>query len=215
MASLSNSCLFSRSFRKIFNGLSSSFTAACWFDWLMFLKQLTMVSFDTTFHDDTKYFIAWRILKFEGGLLLSTALIQRQTNFFWWWALRLCIAPWLTGWRTDFVFGGRKIRLMFVRFLILGWGGQLSLRTATSLLWVRKDESSFLTHSSNKTPANQLFFCALYRQGNWFTFLKHRGFLDLPITNISNFFPVALATAMPVNLTLLFLLPKHFSPDRW
>ena len=38
------------------------------------------------------------------------------------------------------------------------------------------DESSFLTHSSNKTPAIQLFFCALYRQGSCFTFLKH---LDL------------------------------------
>ena len=42
----------------------------------------------------------------------------------------------------------------------------------------------------------QHFFCALYWQGSCFTFLKHRGFLDLPITNISNFSPVALAAAL-------------------
>ena len=89
--------------------------------------------------------------------------------------MRLRITPWSIGWRTD-VFGGRKIRLIFMRFLISGWAGQLSIRRATFLLWGRKDGSSFLTHSSNKTPAIQLFFCALYRQGSCFTFLKH---LDL------------------------------------
>ena len=46
---------------------------------------------------------------------------------------------------------------MFVRFLILGWAGQLSIRSATFLLWTWKDKSSFLTHSSNKTSVIQLF----------------------------------------------------------
>ena len=107
---------------------------------------------------------------------------------------------------TDLVFRGRKIRLMFVRFLISGWAGQLSIRRATFLLWARKDESSSVI---------QLFFFSLYRQGSCFRFLKHRGFLDLLITNISNFSPVVIAAAMPVNLTLPFLPPEHFSLDRW
>ena len=40
MESLSNSCTFSRSSSKLLNGSLSSFTAACWFDWLVldFLK---------------------------------------------------------------------------------------------------------------------------------------------------------------------------------
>ena len=217
MASLSNSCKFSRSLCKLLNGSSSSFTAACWFDWLMldFLKQLTMVSFDTGFHDDTKCFIAGRILIFASSLLLFTALIQRRTTFFRWCALSYRITPWSIGWRTDVALGGRKIRLMFVRSLISGWVGQSSIRSATFLLWARKDGLSFLTHSSNKTPVIQLFFYTLYRQGSCFTFLKHHGFSDLPITNISNFSQVALAAAMPVNLTLLLLPPEHFSPDRW
>ena len=43
-----------------------------------------------------------------------------------------------------------------------------------------------------------------------FTFSKHRLFLDLPITNISNLSSVALATAIPVNFILLFLPPEQF-----
>ena len=66
-----------------------------------------------------------------------------------------------------------------------------------------------------KTPVIQLFFCTLYQQGSCFTFLKHHDFLDLPTTNISNFSPVALAVTMPANLTLMFLLPEDFLPDRW
>ena len=174
-----------------------------------------MVSFDTAFHDDTKCFIVWRILIFGSDLLLSTSLIQRRTTLFRQWAFRLCITPWSIGWRSDVVFGGRKIRLMFVRFLISGWAAQLSIRREPSLLWARKDESSFLTHFSNKTPVIQLFFCAPHQQGSCFTFLMHRGFLDLPIINISTFSPVALADAMPVNLTLTFLPQEHFSPGRW
>ena len=146
------------------------------------------------------------------SFLLSTALIQRRTTFFRLWALRLRITPWSIDWRTDVVFGGRKIRLMFARFLISGWQRQFSIRRAAFLLWPRNDDLSFLTHSLNKTPVFQLFFCALYRQGNCFTFLKQRGFLDLPVTNFS---PVALAAAIPVNFTLLFLPPEHFYPDRW
>ena len=56
--------------------------------------------------------------------------------------------------------------------LISGWAGQPSVRKATFLFWAQKDKSSFLTHSSNKTPVIQLFFGALYRQGSCFTFLK-------------------------------------------
>ena len=122
---------------------------------------------------------------------------------------------WYIGWKTEVVFGGRKIRMVFVRFFISRWAGKLSIRRTTFLLLARKDEPSFLTHSSDKTPVIQLFFYALYRQGSCFTFLKHRGFSDLSITNFSNFSPVALATVMPVNLTLLFLRPEHFSLDRW
>ena len=40
-----------------------------------------MAFFDTVFHDDTKCFIAWRILIFGSGLLLSAVLIQRRTTF--------------------------------------------------------------------------------------------------------------------------------------
>ena len=170
-ASLSKRCNFLRTSCKLLNGLLSSFTAVCCFYWLMldFLKQLIMVSFDMTLHDDTKCFIAWRILIFAGGLLLSTALIQRGTTFFRQWALRLCTTPWSIGWRTDVVSGGRKIRLKFVRFLTSEWAGQLSIRKAAFLLWAGKEESSFFTHSSNKTPVILLFFWALYRQESCFT----------------------------------------------
>ena len=80
MASLSSSCNFLRSSCKLLNGSSSLFTAACWFDWLMLnlLKQLTMVSFDTTFHDDTKCFIAWRIVIY----IVALRCFDRKTNNF-------------------------------------------------------------------------------------------------------------------------------------
>ena len=42
-------------------------------------------------------------------------------------------------------------------------------------------------------------------------FLEHRGVLDLPTTNMGNFSPIALAAAVPVNRTLLFFPPEHFS----
>ena len=73
----------------------------------------------------------------------------------------------------------------------------------------------FLPTLQIKLLSSNFFFWALYWQGSCFTFLKHHGFLDLPITNIPNFSPVALAAVMPVNLTLLLLPPEHFSPDRW
>ena len=48
---------------------------------------------------------------------------------------------------------------------MIGWAGQLSKINATFLF----SDSKFLfkshTHSSNKTPSIQLFFCALYLQG--------------------------------------------------
>ena len=171
VASLSKRCNFSRTSCKLLNGLLSSFTAVYCFYWPMldFLKQLIMVSFDMAFYDDTKFFIAWRILIFGSGLLLSTALIQRRTTFFRQWALRLCITPWSIGWRTDVVSGGGKIRLKFVRFLISEWAGEMSIRKTTFLLWAEKDETSFLTHSSNKTPVILLFFWDLYRQESCFT----------------------------------------------
>ena len=56
-----------------------------------------MVSFDTTFDDDTKCFVTWRTQIFGSGLLLSTALIQRRTTFFWQWVLRIRITPWSIG----------------------------------------------------------------------------------------------------------------------
>ena len=79
MASLSKLWNFWRPACKLSNGLSPSFTAVCWFD---FLKQLIMVSFDRNFHDNARCFIGWIILIFRSVLLLSTALIQRRVTFF-------------------------------------------------------------------------------------------------------------------------------------
>ena len=105
-----------------------------------------------------------------------------------------------------------KIRLIFVRFFISGWTGELSIKSTTFLSWARKEESNFLIHSQKRFPVIQLFFWLLYWQGNCLTFLKHRGVLDLTTTNMSNSSPVALAAAMPVSWALLFFPREHFSP---
>ena len=69
---------------------------------------------------------------------------------------------------------------------------------------------SLRTHSSKISLFIQLFFCDLYLQGRCLTFLKQRRFLDFQITNMGSFSPVALATAIPVSLTLLFFSSEHF-----
>ena len=63
-------------------------------------------------------------------------------------------------------------------------------------------------------PSNS-FFGDLYLQGKLFMCLKQQGVLDLPITNIGNFSPIAFPTAIPVSLTLLFFPSGHFLPSKW
>ena len=71
--------------------------AAFWLDWLMldFLKQLTRVSFDTALHDDTKCFIAWRILIFGSGLLLTLLWYKGFLSLLSFEALRDTLVHWL------------------------------------------------------------------------------------------------------------------------
>ena len=148
------------------------------------------------------------------GLLLSTALIQRRTTFFWLWALRLCITHWSIGWRTDVVFGGRKIRLMFVSSLIFGWEAQFSITSTTFLLWARKNESSFLIHSSNKTPVIQLFFCALSVSERKLLYIfKAPWLFGLAIHKHFQLFPSC--TSGRHACQSYFTVPEHLSPDRW
>ena len=172
MASLSNLCNFSRSSNKLLNGSSSSFTAACWFNWLVldFLKRLTIVFFDTAFHDDTKCFIAWRILIYGSGLLISTALIQRWTTLFWWLALRLHIKPWAIGWRTDIVFGGRKIRLMFVRSWFQGEQGNCQSEEQPFSFKLERMSRVFLTTLQIKLLSSNFFSSLCTGMGSCFTF---------------------------------------------
>ena len=98
------------------------------------------------------------------------------------------------GWSKAVVCGGGKIRLMFVRFLISRWAGQSIIHHHQ--YWARKEESNFLTHSPKRSPVIQLFLWILYRQESCLMFLKHRGFVDLPIAYVGSFSPVALAAAM-------------------
>ena len=105
--------------------------------------------------------------------------------------------------------------LVVKRFLISGWPGQLPIKSTTVLSWAQKKESSFLIHSPKRSPVIQLFFWLLYQQRSCLIFLKHLGVMDLPTTYMGNFFPVALAVAMPVSRGLLFFPPEHFSPAGW
>ena len=197
MVSLSNWCNFSRSPCKLLNGSSSWFTAACWFDWLLldFLKQLTMVSFDTAFHDDAKCFVPWRILIFGSGLLLSTALIQRLTTFFRWWL-------W------DFVLHSGPLVEEQTLYLEAGksgwcsWGswfqdeqGNCQSEGQPFCFELERMSRAFLLSLQIKLLSS-IFFLRSVSAGKLLYILKHRGFLDLPITNISNVFPVALTATM-------------------
>ena len=120
------------------------------------------------------------------------------------------MTPWSIGWRMDVVFGGKNTIWTLVKFEIDGWAGQLSMIRAIFRSSARNLRSSLRTHSSKISLFIQLFFCDLYLQGRCLTFLKQRRFLDFQITNMGSFSPVALATAIPVSLTLLFFSSEHF-----
>ena len=124
--------------------------------------------------------------------------------------IHCCLLVWLT-----YVRFLKTVNNGFLLYSIQGEQGNcqsegLKLSALSLKGWVEFSYPLFKWNSCHTT-----FFYALYWQGSCFTFLKHRGSLDLPIRNISNFFPVTWATAMSVNFTLLFLPPEHFSPDRW
>ena len=94
------------------------------------------------------------------------------------------MTPWSIGWKTDVVLGGKNINLALERLPIVGCAGQLSIINAIFLFSLKNFSSNSRTHSSNKVLSIQLFRCDRYRHGSDFTFLKHRGFWNFPITNI-------------------------------
>ena len=122
-----------------------------WLTYVRFLERVNNGFLRYNIPYDTKCFIAWKILIFWSGLLLSIAVILLEMGFE---ALYYILVHWLKNRRCIW----RQENQVGVRFMISGWAGQFSIRRATFLLWARKDESSFLTHSSNKTPVIQTFF---------------------------------------------------------
>ena len=85
------------SYTKHLERSSAPVSATSWFGELIlaFLKQVIFVASHTVFADDSKTFIDCRIEIFGNSSSLE--------------ALRLLITPWSIDWRTDVVFGGRKI----------------------------------------------------------------------------------------------------------
>ena len=72
---------------------------------------------------------------------------------------------------------------------------------------------NFLIQSIKISDVIQNFLLFLYSQGFFEIVLKHRGCLDIPITNGANFFePSELVKSKTVNRSLLSFPPKHFSP---
>ena len=100
---------------------------------------------------------------------------------------------WTIGWSFEVVLGGRNIYSIDTRLSMDGWTGQLSTNRTSFCSSLIKRLSTSWTHSSNNMLSIQLFFWLRYRQGKCFICLKHRGFLDFPITNKGNFSPTALA----------------------
>ena len=70
----------------------------------------------------------------------------------------------------------------------------------------------FLYPLMSKETVHPTFHLRPITTGKAFDVFKALGFADLPTANIGNFSPAALVAAIPVNLTLLCLLPLHFSP---
>ena len=160
MASLSNSCNFSRSPCKLLNG------PVCCSPLLWYKGERLSFGYGL-----------W------GFVLHTDPLVEEQTLYLEAGKSGWCSwVPWFSG-------GKRNFRSQAQHFCFEP--GRMS-RVFLSTLQIKLLSSNFFSVLS------------LYRKGSCFTFLKHHGFLDLPFTNISNFSQVALATAMPVNLTLLF-----------
>ena len=88
--------------------------------------------------------------------------------------------------------------MLTLRRSIDGWAGQLSTNRTIFHPSLVKRLSTSRTHSSNNMLSIQLFYWLRYRQDKCFICLKHRSFLDLPITNKGNFSPIALAAVNPV-----------------
>lgn len=81
------------------------------------------------------------------------------------------------------VFGGRKISFIDLSPGILGWAGQLSIIKATFLFSRKNRASRFNIHRVKISAVIHAFLFAVYSTGSIFTFLKHRGFKNLPMTN--------------------------------
>ena len=98
------------------------------------------------------------------------------------------------------------------RLSIDGWVGQLSTNRTIFRLSLLKRLSTSRTHSLNNMLSMQLFFwLRRYLQGKFNICLKHRGFLDLSITNKGVFSPTALDAVNPVRRSLLCLPPTQCS----
>ena len=165
--------------------------AASWLslDIPAFWKQFTIVSGVSASQAETNICIPWRIEIFGRVLFFSRLPMTLQTTFLRYFAFNERITPWSIGWVCEVMLGGRKNNLIAFKFSMCGWAGQLSITKATLFSSQANFRSSSLTHSSNNTPSVQLFRWLLYRQGRNLTFLKHRGFLAFPLTNIGNFSP--------------------------
>ena len=114
-------------------------------------------------------------------------------------------------------------KLMAVKYTMWRCVGQLSItKVLHKVTLLPSDEnfrSNFCTHSSRKTPSIQLFFdfCIdkIIRPIENFTFLKQRGFKDLPKANIGALLPPVIPAAMPVMRISRKFPPEHFSDLSW
>ena len=93
--------------------------------------------------------------------------------------------------------GVRRQKYLFNRYEVInGWVDWTIINQQNIFLFFfDKASINFMNPSSNNMLSIQLFFWLRYRQGKCFICLKHRGFLDFPITNKGNFSPTALAVS--------------------
>jgi len=121
--------------------------------------------------------------------------------------------PWSQGCVLLVVFGGRKTSLIFWSPRTFGCAGQLSMIMATLRCWFWNFLSSLVIQFVKISDVIQAFLFEVYCVGSVFTFLKHLGFADLPITRIGIFsVPDILAQTITVNVSLLRLPPLQSRP---
>lgn len=161
--------------------------------------------FGSVNHSRSNIIMASSMVMFGNSMLESIALKYLQVALAQNFAFNDRITPWSMGCVTKVLFGGKTMRSIAINPGICRCTGQLSTINAILRLFTN-------FWSKKVCESIQLFVCALCIHSKDFTFLKHLGILAFLMRSSGNFSPAALAALIPVNLTLLCLLPVHFSP---